>query len=236
MLPWKGEDGEDLYLRIGKQFREAPEMLTHPLQKIGGKASPLMQLVGEQVFGSTPGSGFPAEWKRKPHESEFKLRGKAALEKALPFSIRPWVTGQPAPLAGSIPVSKGMSKWSTVEQLVDAIGKGDTAEIESIRKHALENNIDYDLMLKTAKAEVTKIKNYEYRDMALDIVEKIEKSGQPMHDIIQIELEKSGLPMQEWKLVYEQIKKIRKARKDIARQKMRYGVDTHTIHDRWPLQ
>jgi hypothetical protein len=224
LLPWRGKNGEELYLRIGKQFREAPEMVTEPLTKVGGKLSPLAQIGVEQFTGASPGAGFPAEWKRKPHESETLLRLKSLAEKSSPFALRSFITGQQAPLAGSIPISKGMSAYTARQQLVDALRSGKSGEeLESLKRHILQNKLDYNSLLSQAKGEVTKIENFKYKKMAQDMINKISK-GAKMLDVLEIEREKSGLKPREWRRVMTQFRALKRRQRAIRRQQSRMGL------------
>jgi hypothetical protein len=231
LLPYRGINGEELYLRLGKQFRESWELITKPLDKIGGKLSPILQTVTKQVFGSAPGSGFPAEWKRRPHESAIKLRAKEFVEGQLPFSLRSFLDPErPAPLAGSIPISKGMSAYQAREQLVDALRAGKSGdELAALRRQITENGLDYRTLLSQAEGTVSAIEGYAHRDAAKKMWWKYEKSGLSLGDFLEIEREKSGLPPKEWRKIRKKFKRILKQKRNVNKMRRRYGIDTHLL-------
>jgi hypothetical protein len=226
----KGLDGEDLYARVGKQFREGPEWLAHPWDKLGGKLSPILQAFSHQFFSASGGSGFPAEWKRKPDESEALLRAKTLATDLTPFSLRHYITGQPGPIALSIPVSKGMSKYQAHEQLVDALqSEADEGEMVTLRKHILENGLPYKELLKQAEGDVKRIEARKFDKLGMKIYRKYQAGAMSMADLLDIEREKSGLPPKEWRHVRKKFKKLIKEHRSVSRQKRRYGIDQHLV-------
>lgn len=240
LLPWRsdqgmirwalsgGEEGEgqEVYLRLGKQFRELYEMMTQSLTKSGGKMSPVMQVFFEQFTGAAPGSGFPAEWKRKPHESELKLRGKSLLEDIAPFSVRAYLNeDRPAPVAFSLPVVKGMSKYQAHEQLVEALQNNE--DLTALRGHILENRLPYKQLLKQAEGSVKRIEGLKYKTIAKSMYRKFKNSSMSMVDFLDIERDKSGMVPKEWREVRRRFKKFVKEESSVRRQMRRYGIDQH---------
>lgn len=49
----RNEKGQAQYLRLGKQFREVPELATEPLTKLAGKANPVLQLGSQMTTGKS---------------------------------------------------------------------------------------------------------------------------------------------------------------------------------------
>lgn len=49
----RDKENQALYLRLGKQFREVPEMIAQPVEKFSGKANPLLQMGSQVTYGKS---------------------------------------------------------------------------------------------------------------------------------------------------------------------------------------
>lgn len=221
LLPWKGPDDEELYLRSFKQLREVPEWLTDK-RKVFGKINPALTELYEQWTGTSPG-GFPAEWTRKELRGKKQVisRLKSASEAVTPFSLRHFITGSPKPFAAAIPVSRGPSAYAFRRQLRDAIESGNKQEIEKIKYHALRNGFDDDQLEQDAKNMLKREKTGEYKQIAKEIMRKVKQNtskGINERDTIEMEREKSGLDFKEWKEVRKQYLNLKKIQRSIKRK------------------
>lgn len=110
----RNKDGSERMLRLGKQFREVPEMLENPVGKLGGKLSPNVQL-GSQIFTGHTASGFKNYDmfnKNGTRKNMVTSGAKTALKSFVPYSVNSMMTKDKEPSAWSLiaPVSKGMTK------------------------------------------------------------------------------------------------------------------------------
>jgi len=101
-------------LRLGKQFREVPEILENPVKKLGGKLSPNIQLASQIMTGHTA-SGFKNyEMFNKDGTRKNMLTSgaKTTLKSFVPYSVNSMMTKDKEPSVWSLiaPVSKGMTK------------------------------------------------------------------------------------------------------------------------------
>lgn len=115
----RNSDGTERYLRLGKQFREIPEMVTDPIKKLGGKFSPNAQIISQIFTGNTP-SGFMNKdfyentyTKDKKQGIEYgKAIGKTIAKSFVPYSLNSLSTPDKDMNIWSFfaPVAKGMTK------------------------------------------------------------------------------------------------------------------------------
>ena len=110
----RNKDGSERMLRLGKQFREVPEMLENPVGKLGGKLSPNVQL-GSQILTGHTASGFKNYDmfnKNGTRKNMVTSGAKTALKSFVPYSVNSMMTKDKEPSAWSLiaPVSKGMTK------------------------------------------------------------------------------------------------------------------------------
>ncbi|GAG67643.1 unnamed protein product, partial [marine sediment metagenome] len=159
------EDGTERYLRWGKQFRDFFELLISismfDYWKIGGKISPLPQLISEMFTGHTL-SGFKNDdiygtkgWERA------KGIIKTIAKSPLPISVLRYMKEDMEFKALDIMMqsSKGMSRYSSMEYFKKAIIEGDEEALRDTYIHTLRNNLPaYTLFtsaLSWAEAEAT---------------------------------------------------------------------------------
>jgi hypothetical protein len=112
-------EGEQTFIHTGKQFLEDMGWIEDPLATLTRKSSPAVQVVIEQVAGST-GGPFQMPWARENLDLWDSLWGKegravSVLEKFVPFSFR----GNAFAL--SVPMQKGATEWKTKTAYVKAL-------------------------------------------------------------------------------------------------------------------
>lgn len=163
----RNKDGTERYLRLGKQFREVPEMAADPIKHFGAKLSPVIQSGLVAATGHSVG-GFKNKdiseakgWKR------IGLAAKNLGSKYVPLSVQnaynKTVKKQgsdftPFDLIGN--TSKGMSKYKAREAFSEVFAHGNKPEkIKEIEKSMARNGFsakDIKAVEKSAKTSYTK--------------------------------------------------------------------------------
>lgn len=136
-------DGSERYVRWGKQFRDFFELLINPLEKLGGKAAPIPQLLSEIFTGSTL-SGFKNDDINKSEGLKKALEiGKTVGKSFLPISVRRFMQEniEVHPLDIAMQSSKGLSRYHATEYFKKAIVNGDEDLIKDVYTSALRNNL-----------------------------------------------------------------------------------------------
>jgi hypothetical protein len=163
------ENGEEKYLRWGKQFRELPELVESPLKKIGGKASPQLQL-GSQLFTGHSLSGYE-NWDLKDKKGLDWIYGatKTVSKSFLPFSSSNIVRSDKEwkPIDLFMPSSKGMSPSQAIKYYKKGMSFNeetglidfDLDYITDIYEAAVRNKLDayglYKISVTSVKSERT---------------------------------------------------------------------------------
>jgi hypothetical protein len=157
------EEGEELYLRWGKQFREFPEFVSGPrefFKKLGGKASPPLQIAA-QLFTGESLSGYE-NWSLEDKEGAEWLWGATeTLAKSMaPFSMSSVIRGDKKfrPIEMAMPTNKGMTQYNAIEEFESAIQEfyetGHGEKILDIYTTAVQNGLPAWKLFKTAEASV----------------------------------------------------------------------------------
>jgi hypothetical protein len=148
------EDGTKRYLRMGKQFREVMEWAIEPDKRFGAKLGPGVREIMRQATKSDPGSGFPSEFAELEFYESIPQRLKSIAMTGIPFSMRHLVTGSPKNFMFTLPASKGMTNYKTVDLFKKAIRNVDINRVAEVYFAALENNLDAESLFKSAKSSV----------------------------------------------------------------------------------
>jgi len=168
------DDGTKRYLRTGKQFRESIEWVMKPLEKFGGKLSPVMRETVRQLSGHEPGSGFPTEFADKEGLEELYERGKSIITTPVPFSLKPYLKkGSAKTFLFTLPASKGMSNYKTVKLFKNAIKDKDIQKVKRVYISALENDLDAYQLFKNSKASVKSDMTMDDKIIAKDIFDEM---------------------------------------------------------------
>lgn len=146
----RNKDGSERYLRLGKQFREVPEMVADPIKHFGNKVAPIPQAIITAGTGRSMG-GFENKeisdskgWERVGFAA--KNLGKTYLPYSVQGAYNKIVKGQGSDftafdLVGN--TSKGMTKYKAREQFLKAYQNGNKeAKINEIEKSMRRNNIN----------------------------------------------------------------------------------------------
>jgi len=155
---WK-EVGERTYTHFGKQALEIKDWFKNPLRTFFTKSNPIISMAWKQGAGSTPSAddrgGFPVRGKFKkgkfrPWDASEKGTGARLVSRAaslaaepIPFSVRALKQFGPAAFLttglGSVPISKGTTKFKSIPALEKAFKKNDIKMVNRIRA-ALKDN------------------------------------------------------------------------------------------------
>lgn len=146
----RNKDGTERYLRLGKQFREVPEMAADPIKHFGAKLAPIWQSGATAFTGHSIGGFEDKEISNAKGWKRVGLAAKNLGSKYVPLSVQnaynKEVKGQgsdftPFDLIGN--TSKGMSEYKAKEQFIEAYKKGNKAEkISEIEKSMRRNGFD----------------------------------------------------------------------------------------------
>lgn len=146
----RNKDGTERYLRLGKQFREVPEMAADPIKHFGAKLAPIWQSGATAFTGHSIGGFEDKEISNAKGWKRVGLAAKNLGSKYVPLSVQnaynKEVKGQgsdftPFDLIGN--TSKGMSEYKAKEQFTEAYKKGNKAEkISEIETSMRRNGFD----------------------------------------------------------------------------------------------
>lgn len=166
-------DGTERYIRWGKQFREVPELVfddtgfspvTASIKKIGGKASPQLQLLSTATTGHTL-SGFRVREVADAEGWERTMAIMATLLKSpLPFSTRTIGRDDKEFFLTDLamPSSKGMTRYKAVDLFKYAIEAGDEQMFKEIYQDTVDNNLPAMVLVDSA---ITSLKSEGTREI-----------------------------------------------------------------------
>ena len=202
----RNSDGTERYLRLGKQFREMPEMIEKPLEKLGGKASPLIQ-IGSQILTGNTASGFKNRnfydkkgnlkkgWDRVGESA--KLLGTSFAPYSMNSLFNPYMDTTAWSLFA--PVGKGMTKGKGKTAFVEAYKTGKKEDLEEIRQSLVRNGFnkkDVEKIESSSKSEFLK----PYKERYVEALEEKDKN-----EVLKIskELEKTNISPSDRQKIYK---------------------------------
>lgn len=163
----RNADGTERYLRLGKQFREVPEMVADPIKHFGNKLSPAIQTGIVTATGHSVGGFKDKEIANAKGWKRIGLAAKNLGSKYVPLSIqnaynktvkKQGADFTPFDLIGN--TSKGMSEYKAKEQFLNAFQHGNNPKkIAEIEKSMTMNGFsqkDIKKVEKSAKTSYTK--------------------------------------------------------------------------------
>jgi hypothetical protein len=219
----RNSDGTARMLRVGKQFREVPEMLSEPVTKLGGKTSPLINVASQVGLGMSPSdivnramgkdaylnqdiwNGYGENAKRKEGMELAKGRAAALGKSLVPYIGSKYIGGKHEFSAWDFvaQTNTGATKSKVYKQTKAALENGEPEKIREIKTHAYKDGLkkaDINKMVgyaeKNYRAENTK----KYKHQFVDAIENKNKK-----EIIRIktDIEKHHLPAAEQRRIYE---------------------------------
>lgn len=177
------EDGTEMYVRWGKQFREFPEMfigrkgLDFPapmIQRMMGKANPVIGLVRDNL-GALGIWGFENSSDIEEIQAKYgKQIGLLAMNARhfLPFSLPTQSEKEFKMIDLFMPSSKGFTRYKTVDYFKDFIKAGDIEGCRRVYRAATMNGIDAE---KCLQAAITTLKA-EQRDELSDGIKDLNQA------------------------------------------------------------
>ena len=177
------EDGTEMYVRWGKQFREFPEMfigrkgLDFPapmIQRMMGKANPVIGLVRDNL-GALGIWGFENQNDIEEIQAKYgKQIGLLAMNARhfLPFSLPTQSEKEFKMMDLFMPSSKGFTRYKTVDYFKDFIKSGDMEGVARVYRAATMNGIDAE---KCLQAAITTLKA-EQRDEMSDGIKDLSQA------------------------------------------------------------
>jgi site-specific DNA-cytosine methylase len=168
------EDGTEMYVRHGKQFREVPEYLFNHkgelefpgpmVQRMIGKANPMVRMTLDDInyLSDFQASHADQEIQRK-YGKTIGLLYKDALYWA-PFLIPSQENKEFKAVDFFFPSSKGFSPWKAQSYFKDFILSGDMEGVVMTYQSCQRNGIDPEAQIKAAIGSVKALENAEMSD------------------------------------------------------------------------
>ena len=173
-------DGSEMYVRWGKQFREFPEMfigskgLDFPapmIQRLMGKANPVIGLMRDNL-GALGIWGFDNSNDIADIQAKYgKTIGLLAMNARhfLPFSLPTQAEKEFKMMDLFMPSSKGFTRYKTVDYFKDFIKSGDMEGVARTYRAATMNGINAEDCLKAAITTLKAEQKDEMRDGIVDV-------------------------------------------------------------------
>lgn len=180
------EDGTEMYVRWGKQFREFPEMfigrkgLDFPapmIQRMMGKANPVIGLVRDNL-GALGIWGFENQNDIEEIQAKYgKQIGLLAMNARhfLPFSLPTQSEKEFKMIDLFMPSSKGFTRYKTVNYFKDFIKSGDMQGVARVYRAATMNGIDAEKCLQAAITTLKAEQRDEMSDGITDLNQAVKR-------------------------------------------------------------
>lgn len=180
------EDGTEMYVRWGKQFREFPEMfigrkgLDFPapmIQRMMGKANPVIGLVRDNL-GALGIWGFENQNDIEEIQAKYgKQIGLLAMNARhfLPFSLPTQSEKEFKMIDLFMPSSKGFTRYKTVDYFKDFIKSGDMEGVARVYRAATMNGIDAEKCLQAAITTLKAEQRDEMSDGITDLNQAVKR-------------------------------------------------------------
>ncbi len=183
----RNSDGTARYLRLGKQFREVPELASHKgLEKLSAKTAPAIQWTAEVVTGMSPSSivnkiqgkdaflnqdiwnGYGSNATKKEGKELWTGRAKTGLKKALPFIVQNATSEHHESSVWDLfaQTSKGITPYKLKNAYIEAERRG-ISDLSKIDKKAISDGLSYAQIQKAkswAKQDIRKTYTVKYQD------------------------------------------------------------------------
>lgn len=213
----RNSDGSERYINILKQFKEFPELISKPLERLGGKANPLIHFTSTALTGHTAGGFKNKDMFEAGYNGQIKKGwdriGAAAIVGAkslLPYSLNDAFNPDKdfSSLSFVSSVSKGMTKGKTKSEFEKAYKKhADKKEFKKIARQAYRNNIsekDIESAMKSARNTIAQPYTDKIVKLVLDkdkkgvkeVIKKMKKDGYS-EDIIELAIKKAEKKLKE---------------------------------------
>lgn len=180
------EDGTEMYVRWGKQFREFPEMFigrkgvdfpAPMIQRMMGKANPVIGLMRDNL-GALGIWGFENSSDIEEMQAKYgKAIGLLAMNARhfIPYSLLTKANKEFKMMDVFMPSSKGFTRYKTVDYFKDFIKSGDMEGVARVYRAATMNGIDAEKCLQAAITTLKAEQRDEMSDGITDLNQAVKR-------------------------------------------------------------
>lgn len=213
----RNKDGSARYLRLGKQFREVPELLSEPVSKLAMKSASLPSVASQSILGYGVGDipkkllgkddevfynqelykGFGKRAKRKEGTELIKGGMKTALKTSAPFIMQSAFNEHHNKSAWDLfaQTSNGLGYTKASKQYKAAYEKGSKPEdFEKITQKAIQDGMNYKKIKSSQKKAKTDFTNELIEKYSSQYVEALKQQNQQKINKIADKLENDNVP------------------------------------------
>ena len=183
----RNSDGTARMLRVGKQFREVPELAADPITKLSGKSASIIGLVSQVAVGMSPADivkkvsgreaylnqniweGYGEDARMRDGMEAVTGRLKVAAKGAAPFMLSKYMDGKHEPSAWDMfaQTSAGSTKGKVYKEAKEAFEAGREDKIREIKQKAYRDGV--------RKEDINKMVGYAEKNYRADNTKKYRK-------------------------------------------------------------
>lgn len=191
MMPYvfigRNSDGTARMLRVGKQFREVPELAADPITKLSGKSASIIGLLTQVAVGMSPADivkkvsgreaylnqniweGYGEDARMRDGIEAVTGRLKVAAKGAAPFMLSKYLDGKHEPSAWDMfaQTSVGSTKGKVYKEAKEAFEAGREDKIREIKQKAYRDGV--------RKEDINKMVGYAEKNYKADNTKKYRK-------------------------------------------------------------
>lgn len=191
MMPYvfigRNSDGTARMLRVGKQFREVPELAADPITKLSGKSASIIGLLTQVAVGMSPADivkkvsgreaylnqniweGYGEDARMRDGIEAVTGRLKVAAKGAAPFMLSKYIDGKHEPSAWDMfaQTSVGSTKGKVYKEAKEAFEAGREDKIREIKQKAYRDGV--------RKEDINKMVGYAEKNYKADNTKKYRK-------------------------------------------------------------
>jgi hypothetical protein len=191
MMPYvfigRNSDGTARMLRVGKQFREVPELAADPITKLSGKSASIIGLLTQVAVGMSPADivkkvsgreaylnqniweGYGEDARMRDGMEAVTGRLKVAAKGAAPFMLSKYIDGKHEPSAWDMfaQTSVGSTKGKVYKEAKEAFEAGREDKIREIKLKAYRDGV--------RKEDINKMVGYAEKNYKADNTKKYRK-------------------------------------------------------------
>ena len=183
----RNSDGTARMLRVGKQFREVPELAADPITKLSGKSASIIGLLTQVAVGMSPADivkkvsgreaylnqniwdGYGEDARMRDGIEAVTGRLKVAAKGAAPFMLSKYLDGKHEPSAWDMfaQTSVGSTKGKVYKEAKEAFEAGREDKIREIKQKAYRDGV--------RKEDINKMVGYAEKNYRADNTKKYRK-------------------------------------------------------------
>lgn len=231
----RNKDGSARYLRLGKQFREVPEMLSEPVSKLSMKSATVPSALANVGLGYSIGdvpkklagkdtdvyynqeiwNGYGKFAKKKQGAELYKGMGKTALKSVAPFIVNNAMNEHHNFSGWDVfaQTSNGLGYTKAKKQYLYAYEHGNNPkDFEKITRKGIQDGMSYRKLKSAKKKAESEYKQNIVNEYAEQYVEALKQQNQSKINKVSDKLEKENVPAKIRTKVYkEALKEYRKS-------------------------